>query len=68
MIIDTHVHTGLFESEEKVVDMNEEIKQAMFNAVTLDEISKVELNSNYNYTDSATKQYRYQAVYVVVHY
>lgn len=25
MIIDTHVHTGLFESEEKVVDMSEEI-------------------------------------------
>ena len=58
----------ILESLANAAHMNEEIKQAMFNAVTLDEISKVELNSNYNYTDSATKQYRYQAVYVVVHY
>ena len=48
--------------------MNEEIKVAMLNAITLDDISRVELNSNYNYTDSATKQYRYQAVFVITHY
>lgn len=48
--------------------MNEEIKAAMFNAITLDDISRVELNGDYNYTDSATKQYRYQAVFVVTHY
>lgn len=49
-------------------EMNEEIKTAMFNAITLDEISRVELNGDYNYTDSATKQYRYQAVFVITHY
>ena len=49
-------------------NMNEEIKEAMFNAITLDEISRVELNGDYNYTDSATKQYRYQAVFVITHY
>lgn len=48
--------------------MNEEIKEAMFNAITLDEVSRVELNGDYNYTDSATKQYRYQAVFVITHY
>ena len=48
--------------------MNEEIKAAMFNAITLDDISKVELNGDYNYTDSASKQYRYQAVFVITHY
>ena len=45
----------------QAAQMNEEIKAAMLNAITLDDISRVELNSNYNYTDSATKQYRYQA-------
>lgn len=48
--------------------MNEDIKQAMLNAITLDEISRVELNSNYNYSDPTTKQYRYQAVFVITHY
>ena len=48
--------------------MNDEIKEAMFNAITLDDISRVELNGDYNYTDSATKQYRYQAVFVITHY
>lgn len=48
--------------------MNEEIKAAMFNAITLDYISRVELNGDYNYTDSASKQYRYQSVFVITHY
>ena len=48
--------------------MNEEVKEAMFNAVSLDEVSRVELNGDYNYTDSATKTYRYQAVFVITHY
>lgn len=48
--------------------MNEEVKEAMFNAITLDDISRVELNGDYNYTDSATKQYKYQAVFVITHY
>ena len=48
--------------------MNEEIKEAMFNAITLDDISRVELNGDYNYSDPTTKQYRYQSVYVITHY
>ena len=48
--------------------MNEEIKAVMRDAITLDAISRVELNGDYNYTDSSTKQYRYQAVFVVTHY
>lgn len=49
-------------------NMNEEIKSAMLNAITLEDISRVELNSDYNYTDPTTKNYRYQAVFVVTHY
>lgn len=48
--------------------MNEEIKAAMKEAITLPEISRVQLNSDYNYTDISTKTYRYQAVFVVTHY
>ena len=51
------------------VSMNEAIKAKMLDGlVTLDRISKVELNSDYNYTDPTTAQYRYQAVFVVTHY
>jgi hypothetical protein len=49
--------------------MNEEIKALMLDGlITLGEIAKVELNSDYNYTDSTTKTYRYQAVFDIVHY
>lgn len=48
--------------------MNEIIKDAMTDAVELDEVSRVEINSDYNYTDPNTKQYRYQAVFVVTFY
>ena len=36
--------------------------------VTLNEIVSVELNSDYNYTDTTTKEYRYQGVYNITHY
>lgn len=49
--------------------MNEEIKGLMLDGlITLGEIAKVELNSDYNYTDTTTKTYRYQAVFDIVHY
>lgn len=48
--------------------MNEEIKAAMRDAIALETISRVELNGDYNYTEPITKQYRYQAVFVITHY
>lgn len=48
--------------------LNEEVKEAMFAAETLSEVTKVQLNSDYNYTDTATKKPRYQAVFVITHY
>ncbi len=41
---------------------------AMLNITTEPEIAGVYLNAEYNYTDTATKQPRYQAVFNVVHY
>lgn len=52
----------------QAANMNEEIKEVMKTAITLPEISRVQLNSDYNFTDTSTKTYRYQAVFVVTHY
>ena len=33
-----------------------------------DDISSVKLNSEYNFTDTTTKEYRYQAVFDIIYY
>ena len=43
-------------------------KEAMEKIVEMDDISKCQLNSDYNYTDTTRKKYRYQAVYDMVHF
>jgi hypothetical protein len=43
--------------------LNEEAKKAMDNIVSLNEVMRSELNSDYNFTDTTKKQYRYQAIY-----
>ena len=48
--------------------LNEKVKKEMNKIVELDEISSVELNSDYNFTDKSRKKYRYQAVYELTHY
>ena len=49
--------------------MNEEIKAMMLDGlITLGAVAKVDLNSDYNFTDTTTKTYRYQAVFDIVHY
>jgi hypothetical protein len=52
----------------KAALLNEEVKDLMSSAISLDDIAKVELNSDYNFTDTSTKQYRYQAVFDITHY
>lgn len=48
--------------------LNEAVIAAMGDILTLPEIGACELNSDYNYTDTTKKEYRYQAVFDVVHY
>lgn len=48
--------------------LNEKVEEAMENIIELDDISKCTLNSDYDYTDTARKKYRYQSVYDIVHY
>ena len=47
---------------------NEMVKQYMRDAVELSEITHVSLNGDYNFTDTDTKRYRYQAVFDITHY
>ncbi|MDQ0153599.1 hypothetical protein J2S20_002320 [Moryella indoligenes] len=49
--------------------LNEQVKAAMESIRDdLDEIVSASLNSDYDYTDPSMKRYKYQAVFVVVHY
>lgn len=47
--------------------LNEAVKTAMDNIIESQDISRSELNSDYNFTNPETKQYRYQAVYDLVY-
>ncbi|WP_290172133.1 hypothetical protein [uncultured Dubosiella sp.] len=46
--------------------LNDRVKSAMRNIINLNPVSKVDLDSDYNWTDETTKKYRYQAVYDLV--
>ena len=48
--------------------LNERVKAAMDSAAELDAVSASRLNSDYNFTDTTTKRYRYQAVYDLVYF
>ena len=48
--------------------LNEQVKEAMDGIARLPEVCRCQLNSDYNFTDTATKRYRYQAVFDLVHY
>lgn len=48
-------------------ELNEEVKAAIESAIVLPEISAVRLNSDYNFTNTQTKKYRYQALYVITY-
>lgn len=55
---------SLFEA----VSLNERVKNAMDGLAALPQIAACRLNSDYNYTDTQSKRYRYQAVYDITHY
>lgn len=48
--------------------LNEQVKEEMDNIIELDVISKCSLNSDYEYTDTTRKKYRYQAVFDLVYF
>ena len=48
--------------------LNESVKAAMEGFAQLANVTRVELDTDYNFTNTATKQYRWQAVYLITHY
>ena len=48
--------------------LNELTKAAMDSLVEEDEVSKAAYQTDYNFTDTTTKRYRYQTVYDITHY
>lgn len=48
--------------------LNEKVKDAVEGLLSQNDVYRVQLNSDYNYTDTTTKQYRYQAVFDIGHY
>nr|DAP93876.1 MAG TPA: tail completion protein [Caudoviricetes sp.] len=48
--------------------LNEDVKAVMDGLTDLDAVSACRLNSDYNFTDTTTKHYRYQAVFDLVFY
>lgn len=52
----------------RAAEINDAVIHAMDHLVEYDGVSRVQLNSDYNFTDTTTKQYRYQAVFDITHY
>ena len=48
--------------------LNELVIRYMNGIVEIPEITRCDLNQNYNFTDTTTKEYRYQAVFDIYHY
>lgn len=52
----------------EAAQLNETVKEAMANIIALPSISSCRLQNDYNFTNTATKQPRYQAVFIVTYY
>ncbi|MFR4450690.1 MAG: hypothetical protein ACLT8P_04095 [Holdemanella porci] len=47
--------------------LNREVIDKMRKIIKLDEVFKVKLNSDYNFTDPSTKKYRYQCIFDITY-
>lgn len=52
----------------KAAEINDAVKRMMAQITTLPTIAGCRLNSDYNFTDTAMRIYRYQAVFEIIHY
>lgn len=50
------------------MSLNERVKAVMDGFNELGNITRVQLETDYNFTNTETKQYRWQAVYQITHY
>lgn len=52
----------------EAAELNDKVKDAMDGIIALPSISSCKLDTDYNFTDTTSKKYRYQAVFDLVHY
>ena len=52
----------------EAAQLNQTLKAALDGLVELNDVARRQLNSDYNYTDTTKRLYRYQAVFDVIHY
>lgn len=68
-----HTTTALFafqsyaETMYKAAELNEKLKDALNDMPNHTDISKAKLNSDYNFTNIQTNEYRYQAIYEITY-
>ena len=55
-------------SKMRAAQMNEVVKEVMEDFETDPDISQCSLNSDYDFTNPVTKEYRYQAVFDIVYF
>lgn len=55
-------------SKFKAACLNEKVIKVMETIIELDDVCRCDLNSDYDYTDTQKKKYRYQAVFNIVYY
>ena len=67
--VDNHINKATFAIQsygatmEQAIDLNEEVKTVMDEFWKHHTVYRCHLNSDYNFTDTDTQRYRYQAVY-----
>lgn len=52
----------------EALTLNMKLKKAVGSLIDLSQIAKIKLNTDYNFTDTQVKKYRYQAVFTINHY
>lgn len=52
----------------EAAELNDTVIAAVEQSIERNDIVRVALNSAYNFTDTAAKAYRYQAVFDIIHY
>ena len=69
-----HLFTSVFAFQsfaptlQEAIEVSDDLKETIFEMVELDDVVSVKLQNEYNFTDTATKQPRYQAVFTIMHY
>lgn len=64
-----HINSGTFAFQSyapslfEAAKLNVKVKACLNEMIYFTDISKAKLNSDYNFTDPETKEYRYQAIY-----